>query len=497
MTRRPWISLALMVVAASGCGGSTRTFTASHLPVAIDLSTQVAAPETYEFEDLAHLRIFLTESEIARYSLLSPEDRRETFRTVWASLDPTPTTERNERKEEHYRRLAYARRYFAREGSPPWDKRGELMIRYGSPRARVTFPSTIEYGLVIPPREIWEYTWPEMAFELADLLVKGDFQDTFQFMESSRPDAGHGGPIELGSTISLEPEEPLVTAEAQAAREERLLGQGFTALHEQAQAYLHDFGGRKLDFIFDVTDFATANRSETEVNVGFLFRAKDLAFEDRTARLDVDAVVKTMDYEEVARASHIMRQSRPASSKGFVADQVSLEVPPGNYRIALQVRDLASGNVGVFTTESIVREFTKSRLEISDLKLASKVEAGRTGHRFSKGDILVVPHPGGLYPRGVLVSLYFEVYGLTIPASGPAEFTITFTVAARNPKPGDDLPSVAISSDGTSRTRDMQKYFSFSTAEMDPGLYDVEVRIEDRVANASASQNAVLRVVES
>src|SRR4029453_14510718 len=149
----------------------------------------------------------------------------------------------------------------------------------------------------------------------------------------------------------------------------------FHALKENPQSYLHDFGGHKLDYIFDVMNFATTTPSKTQGEIGFMFRPAVLQYSGGAATLDVDVVAKTMDFHEVARASHTMRQGGPLASNQLVAAQIQLELAPGDYLLALQVRDSQSRNVGVFTTTSTVREFTKDHLEISDLQLASTVQA--------------------------------------------------------------------------------------------------------------------------
>gem|GEM_PF-5330812 len=490
----------------SGCAPTGRTITASKSPTSLDHSpvqSTADTSETYTDEDLDHLSIFLDATEAEAYPAMSVEQRRELMRKAWASLDPTPTTDRNEREEEHYRRLAEARENFSRDGSPPWDMRGELLIRYGSPQVRDVIPATIEYGTVIPPQEIWMYTQPNMTFEMTDLLLKDDFQDSYLWQESGRADIAAQGKqtVDQESAISREVRGPSVTEEDFRGR--RLIGKGFHALHENTQSYVHNFGGRKLDYIFDVMNFATTTRSMTEVEIGFLFRAADLQYMGGAATLDVDVVAKTMDYREVARASHTMRQNGPLASNQLVADQVALELAPGDYRLALQVRDPQSRSVGVFTTTSTVREFTRDHLEISDLQLASSVQpgqagkAGDAGSRFSKGDVLVVPHPGGFYPQGGSVSFYFEVYGLTIPSSGSAEFTFTYTVTPRTADRAHVRPTISISNDETPTTPEVQRYFSFNTTSMEPGLYDVEVRVTDRLTNASASQSAQLRIDKS
>ena len=53
----------------------------------------------------------------------------------WASRDPNLTTAANERRLEHYRRVWYARQNFGVH-EEPWDRRGEVYVRFGEPQHR-------------------------------------------------------------------------------------------------------------------------------------------------------------------------------------------------------------------------------------------------------------------------------------------------------------------------------------------------------------------------
>jgi GWxTD domain-containing protein len=489
---------ALVAAASAACAPTYQRITARELPLAFDLSTVCAAPETYGTEDLRHLRLVLDEPRIAAYPSLSPEERREMLRLRWAELDPTPTTDRNERKETHYRRLAYALAEFARKGDPGWDKRGELLLRFGPPQEREIIPAVIEVGEIIPPRERWTYAYPEMAFEVADLLLQDDFQDSFRWMKSGRVDMAHGGgPIDRAPGVAPEIAAPTVGAEAAQFRAEKLYGNGVRAVGEGGigQAYLHDFGAGKLDYLLDVLHFASPDSLRSTLEVNLLFDSADLRFEERTAELDVELVAKTQGYEEVARASHRMRETQ-RSEGGLVLDKLSLDLPPGSYRLALQARDVRSGRVGIYTTETQLKAFTRDRLDLSDVQVASSVKGGRVGHRFCKGSILVVPNPGSIFRRGRDAGLYFEIYGLALGEDGVARFTVRIAVTGRKP-PGrrPERPSVAISHDDTARRRDVSKHFSFDTGGLPAGIHDVEVTVTDHVGGRSVTRTTPFSVV--
>ncbi len=74
----------------------------------------------------------ITDQERAAFKQLSNDEERDNFiEAFWQRRDPTPDTEENEYKEEHYRRIAYANEHFA-AGIPGWKTdRGRIYIMYG------------------------------------------------------------------------------------------------------------------------------------------------------------------------------------------------------------------------------------------------------------------------------------------------------------------------------------------------------------------------------
>ncbi|MDA0748883.1 MAG: GWxTD domain-containing protein, partial [bacterium] len=66
----------------------------------------------------------------------TPESEREAFlEAFWRKLDLTQVSGGKARRVEHYRRVWYARTYFS-EKVKPWDRRGEVYIRFGEPDYR-------------------------------------------------------------------------------------------------------------------------------------------------------------------------------------------------------------------------------------------------------------------------------------------------------------------------------------------------------------------------
>ncbi len=97
-------------------------------------------------------------SNVERNALLelATEEERERFvEAFWAVRDPTPGTERNEFRDEHYERIRQANRLYGRDTSRQgWmTDRGRLYILLGEPRFRSQYPE----DMLIYPTDLWHY----------------------------------------------------------------------------------------------------------------------------------------------------------------------------------------------------------------------------------------------------------------------------------------------------------------------------------------------------
>ena len=76
----------------------------------------------------------ISDKERVAFQKLTTNDEREKFiQQFWARRDPKPETLKNEFKDEHYRRIAYANeRFRTASGRAGWQTdRGHMYILYG------------------------------------------------------------------------------------------------------------------------------------------------------------------------------------------------------------------------------------------------------------------------------------------------------------------------------------------------------------------------------
>ncbi len=123
---------------------------------------------------IAQLRYVAKDDELrAIRNAPTPEEQRRLFLHFWDRRDPTPGTDRNERMEEYYFRVAYANERYSRFHDRGWNTdRGEIFIRFGEPDYVEDHP--FNYGT--QPYQIWNYYGQGRRFIFVDETGMGDFR---------------------------------------------------------------------------------------------------------------------------------------------------------------------------------------------------------------------------------------------------------------------------------------------------------------------------------
>ena len=96
------------------------------------LRKELASPYNKWLDE--EVRWIISDEERTAFKRLQTDDEKQSFiENFWLRRDPTPDTEENEFKEEHYRRIAWANDRFA-SGIPGWKTdRGMIYIKFGPP----------------------------------------------------------------------------------------------------------------------------------------------------------------------------------------------------------------------------------------------------------------------------------------------------------------------------------------------------------------------------
>lgn len=129
-------------------------------------------PVSKEFYSKAQL--IMTKQEKKEFKALkTPEERKKFIEEFWKKRDPDPSTTVNEYKQEFYRRVAVAARYFKEGGKPGWlTDRGRIYVLLGPPNKRDQYPM---YQGTSKNVEIWYYDDYRLKLMFVDEKGTGEY----------------------------------------------------------------------------------------------------------------------------------------------------------------------------------------------------------------------------------------------------------------------------------------------------------------------------------
>jgi hypothetical protein len=113
----------------------------------------------------------------------------------------------------------------------------------------------------------------------------------------------------------------------------------------------------------------------------------------------------------------------------MVIEKADLLVPPGEYRLALRIRDRSSGRLGIIKVPVEVDDYGTDSLAISSLVLANELVSPEGIERFRRGQVTVVPRLSRQVRADRPLVIYYEVYGLHLDVWNRTWFRTEYTIA--------------------------------------------------------------------
>ena len=493
------------------------------------------------------VRWIITDEERAAFKQLSNDEERDQFiEQFWLRRDPTPDTVENEYKEEHYRRIAYANEHFA-AGIPGWrTDRGRIYIMYGPPDNIDTHPSGGYYQRPIEegggststfPFELWNYRYLEgigqnIDIEFVDPCMCGEYHMT---MDRGEKDALLHVPG-AGETLYEAMGMP------GASKTARFTGPGLEQLgagpmssynyskqFDRLQQYaalnkppaikfkdLEEVVSHKLSYNllpFDVaTDFVKVTSDTTLVPITIQIKNKDVTFVQKqgvqTGVINIFGRLTTLTgriaqtFEDTVTVQTPMELLPKELEKASVYWK-ALPLRSGRYRLDVVLKDVNGDRVGSWSRGIIVPEFGDDRLVVSSLILADDMEKVATKN-VGTGNFVIagtrvrprVPDAGkpASFKRNQRVNFWMQVYNLafdqqTHKPSATVEYEITNLASHKA------IVHAVESTQQMGNVGDQLTLLkSLPLAAVEPGLYQVVIKVDDRVSKQSVAPTATFAV---
>jgi GWxTD domain-containing protein len=496
-------------------------------------------------EDVAYI---ITDEERAAFKQLSNDEERDNFiEAFWQRRDPTPDTEENEFKEEHYQRIAYANEHFA-AGVPGWrTDRGRIYIVFGKPDEIDSHPSGGSYQRPMEegggetstfPFEDWRYRYiegigQEVIIEFVDNCMCGEYHMTMDRSEKDAllmtPNAGLTMWEQMGMSnksqrfngnglerLGLGPD----SAGLQAKQFDRL--EQFAKLQAAPKVKFTDLEEAVNSKVilnpmpFDVhVDFVKVTTDTALVPITIQMKNRDITFVNKEgvqrgtanifARLTTLTGKIVQTFEDTVQVD-VPAELLPRTAENAQVYYKAVPLRPGRYKLNIAVKDVNGDRKGVWSRSIIVPEYSDDKLSNSSLILADVMEpvptkAIGTGN-FVIGTTKVRPRvaPADGKPaifkrdKDPKLNFWMQVYNLgldekTHKPSATIEYDIT-NVATNKSVVQKVETTDTMGNVGDQVT--LQK--SLVTSNLQPGVYKIQIKVNDKVSKQTVDPSAMFAV---
>ena len=488
-------------------------------------------------EDVVY--IISDEERKAFRSLQTDEEREQFIEQFWLRRDPTPDTEENEYREEHYRRIAYANEHFA-SGIPGWrTDRGMIYIKYGPPDERDehnggTEERSMEEGggsTSMYPYEQWRYRYiegfpPNVQIEFVDTTMTGEFHMTMDPSEKDALTNVPGAGLTMceqmgqcdktqrfqrtdGTHLGTDPTQMTPESMGEFTRIEQ-----FAKLQAPPAVKFKDLEAAVNSTIkYNLlpmkvrADFIPVTGSSVLSNITIQFDRKDLQFKQKngvsTSAVNIYARITNMARRPVNWFEDVVTVDIPTDMlqegvKGGSIYQKSVPLQPGRYRLNVAARDTVGGNTTNYEMVLEVPRLEDDTLGQSSLILADILEKVPTKSigtgPFVIGTSKVRPRMGDTFKREEKLGIYLQLYNFqadekTKKADGTIEYVITKN--GSNEKVFEYTEDVSALSGGASQVV-IEKLLPLQN--MEPGQYTLKMKVVDKKRNQTLTPSATFTV---
>jgi len=490
-------------------------------------------------EDVVYI---ITDEEKKAFKQLQTDDEREQFvENFWLRRDPTPDTEENEYREEHYRRIAYANEHFA-SGIPGWKTdRGRIYIEYGPADEIESHPSGGTYERPYEegggttstyPFEQWRYRYIEgignnIIIEFVDTTMSGEYHMT---MDPSEKDALLYVP---NAGLTMMEQMGLACKTCRFTRTDGThLGTGSMPLPESMNEFtrLETFAKLQAPPAIKYKDLEAVVSSNIKYNllpmkvradyvpvtgssvltmITIQFERKDLQFKDKggvsTATVNMYARVTSMSGRPVTWFEEPIEINEPTEMlqqaiNGVSIYQKVLPLKPGRYRLSIAAKDVVGGNQTAYPMALDVPHIEDDALGASSLILADQIEKMDTKHigigQFVIGGSKVRPRMDATFKRSEKLGIYMQLYNFeTDEQSKKPQGTVEydFYKAGTNERIGDPIVE-DVSTLGGGATQVTIEHL-LSLKDFEPGSYTLKIKVVDAKRNQTINQQANFTVL--
>ena len=499
------------------------------------------------YEDI---RTISTPEETDDLTGLDGAARSDYVKRFWQKRDPTPVTDENERRVEHYFRVHNALELYP-SASGLWDRRGDVYVRYGNPAhasrwnnirvERTTTTLAAKESLLLDLPMAARYEIAEAIRDAAyDASIGGYLprtgQRTFnpgggreQMLDAVvgfplypiprgqhwgywlYPDVASGLEIVFLASVPDGPMDYPPPPEGRgrgndAVWEARYAGK---ILAETIAVESETYRSKRptIAVTLDHADFrGTGRRARLEMYFGYSHR-------NLTAvREDTGYVVRGIALFDSTWTSRYRRTDTLTFVKrGKMAEigisEFPVNLPGGNYIVGAQFEDAASTAFGSAYLEIEIDNYPAGAFGLSDIEWASVIREPEA----AGGRLTVFPNPTRQYTDKSPVKMHYQIYGLSGGTDERCRYAVDVRIDPRDEaapfdarvlrsagkvvREEEDDDGVSIRIEASNDRPDQEEYLELKVSGRSDGHYDVTVSVTDLETDRSLTKRSTFEIV--
>lgn len=321
----------------------------------------------------------------------------------WKSKDPFYLTEVNERKLEHFSRMAYAnlRFSFPEKEIEGWTTdRGKVFIRFGNPLYKYRtrpYIGTYVGGTRNPlhhSKEYWIYENFHFIFE--DQYLSGNY--AFAWEDGSQPDYKYV----------------------------------YEEMIEDVPDNYHVFPDSNLFHVpMEIVAFKGAD-GKTDLEICYALPVEKIHHRRNEFQLNRGLFLFDDSWKAVVESRNEIfadiRDVIELNQQKFSVQRMQEALKPGEYFFALEFMDKNSVNRSSLHKDVVVDTFFVEKFQVSDVLFAHFLEPAQSDISQSREHFNIVPNPLRIYMVGQPVIVYYEIYNLGGDGTGSSRYSVEYII---------------------------------------------------------------------
>ena len=258
-----------------------------------------------------------------------------------------------------------------------------------------------------------------------------------------------------------------------------------------------------LPMPFEVASFK-GDGDSTRIEVYFALPIGRISKEEQktsgSIQVEMGYAVHDTSWHEVDRNAIAKRLPAHEEEDAAAVDFFSFSVPADSYYVSIFSRPLKTTQLSGYKFEYNARDYSTTAFTMSDLLMADYIGPAQSGSRFDRGALHVSPNPFNRYATSQSVFLYFELYNLTLDSDDQGQFSVEYILTGQQTKRRlirrKNKPLLTLQIDRTSDTISPIEYAEIDVNSVDPGQYELTVRVTDKNTGLSQERSRTIELYE-